>query len=201
MKEEFARTTARFENTITALKNQVVELHEKCEERDRRIALLEREINEQQQRTYEKNVVIRNINKKEEENLNEIVESIAALAGLNLSKSDVDGIYRAKGKHENIIVKFSSVRKKRELMKNLRSKKSQLKTNILGDKSNSAEKPIYVNGHLTRVYRQLLWAAKNKANTSGWQFVWVKEGNVLAKKGENSSFIYINSVSDIDLIK
>lgn len=58
---------------------------------------------------------------------------------------------------------------------------------------------IFANDHLTQYKRHLLWLTKNKAKEINWKFIWVKNGNILAKKNEISNLI-IRCISDIELI-
>lgn len=64
-----------------------------------------------------------------------------------------------------------------------------------GENNISSPKYIYLNDQITYNNRQLLWIAKTKANEARWKFVWVKNGNIFARKKENSSPIIINRAS------
>ena len=71
--------------------------------------------------------------------------------------------------------------------------------NTEGENSSNV-KYIYINDQLTYNNRQLLWIAKTKAHEVKWKFVWVRNGNILARKNENSPSIIINNAADIESI-
>lgn len=68
------------------------------------------------------------------------------------------------------------------------------------ENSSNNNKYIYINDQLTFTNRRLLWLAKTKANEAKWKFVWVRNGNIFARKNENSSFIIISNAADIESI-
>ena len=69
---------------------------------------------------------------------------------------------------------------------------------VTGD--NNDKNHMFINEQLTAHKRHLLWLAKTKAKESNWSFVWVKNGNIFAKRNEISNPIIINNTSDIELI-
>lgn len=111
---------------------------------------------------------------------------------------DIGSTYRVR-KNNKIIVEFSSLTKKRELMSKLRG--HRINANILNvDDNNQANQYIYINDELTPHNRRLLWMAKTKAKECQWKFVWVRSGYVYARKNENSSHIIIKNAADIETI-
>ncbi|XP_067614498.1 uncharacterized protein [Eurosta solidaginis] len=177
LRQEFFKTTLQYENTITELKSQVADLREKCDKQTLIISRLEHNESAQQQQSLIRNVVIRNIDKRDNENFSAIVERIAAIADVNIAESDIDDVYRENRKQGNIVVKFCRTTKKSEFIKKTKGKKLSAGA-VLGN-GNGAGKYVHVNDQLTAYNRYLLWAAKNKAKACGWKFVWVKEGKVL----------------------
>lgn len=65
---------------------------------------------------------------------------------------------------------------------------------------NNTTNYIFINDQLTPHNRRMLWLAKTKASESKWDFVWVRNGNIIAKKTENSTPIIIYNASDIEVI-
>lgn len=64
-------------------------------------------------------------------------------------------------------------------------------TNTQTTKSNN-EDTVFINDELSAHNRKLLWLAKAKAKEQGWKFAWYKNGQVLAKKkNETSNTIFI----------
>lgn len=58
--------------------------------------------------------------------------------------------------------------------------------------------PIYVNEDLTRETRELFREARKLRRDVGYKFVWVKAGNVFARRNEDSDVIKIKFIKDIE---
>lgn len=82
-------------------------------------------------------------------------------------------------------------------IKRHRIEANEINTN--GNKDSSV-KFIYINDQLTFNNRKLLWIAKTKAHEANWKYVWVKNGNIFARKIENAPSIIINNATDIESI-
>ncbi|KAH9371933.1 hypothetical protein HPB48_021293 [Haemaphysalis longicornis] len=70
----------------------------------------------------------------------------------------------------------------------------------MNDLGFSAKTAVFVNEHLCPALKKLLGMAIAKKRECQWQFVWTKEGRILAKRDEQSNVIYIQSERDIDMI-
>lgn len=68
------------------------------------------------------------------------------------------------------------------------------------EQSDGSKALLYVNDELTQHNKRLLWMTKTKAKESGWKFIWVKSGNIYARRNENSRFVIINNTSDLEII-
>lgn len=119
---------------------------------------------------------------------------------MEIDEADINKAYRLKRQNDKIVVEFFSLNKKTEFISKIeRHRVDAHIINNCGDQ-NSSVKYIYINAQLTFRYRRLLWIAKTKAHEANWKYVWVRNGNIFARKNENSPSITINNATDIELI-
>lgn len=205
IREEMANAFLKLTEAISTLTTQVNDLKQESESKEIRIRTLENKVNSMEQQLLNKNIEIKNIKHNNMEP-SQVIKTIAASVNVNITDSDISNAYKIKN-YEKIIVEFSSLNKKKELMSKINKHRvsgTLFKNNIDGqqksDDINNSNNTIYINDQLTAHNRRLLWQAKSKAKELGWKFVWVREGNIFAKKNENSSPILIRNTCDIELI-
>lgn len=190
-------TLTQINDKVSHLSTQVIELQKQNQEKDQQINEMQTKINNLEQKAIEKNIEINNINN---ENLtaSEVVEKIATNLCVELRETDIENVYHTKGKNK-VVVELSSLRKKKEIMSKLERHRMEA-TGINKDDSSEKHKYIYINDQLTMQKRRLLWLAKTKAKEASWKFVWVRNGEIYARKMEKTNFININNECDIELI-
>lgn len=199
LKDDIHAALATITTTVSTLAAQVSELHEKDTQKDKEIKHMNTRINKLEQQMIAKNIEIKNIENKEISPF-DVVKTIAASLDVEIKEEEINKAYRLKKKENKIIVEFSSLSKKNELMSKIVRHRVDAKIINSGDNNNSSPKYIYLNDQLTYNNRQLLWIAKTKAHEAKWKFVWVKNGNIFVRKNENSSSIIIKNAADIELI-
>lgn len=207
IKEEIQSALLNITNTISALVTQVSELKENDKQREKQINTMETRINNLEQQMIVKNIEIKNVTNK---NISayDVVKTIGNSLGVEIGEGDIEKSYRLKKQDDKIIIEFSSLSKKQQLMGKIERHRVDAKIINGGNNNNenntegssAKNRYIYINDQLTFNNRKLLWLAKTKAKESNWKFVWVRNGNICARKTENSSFIIINNASDIELI-
>lgn len=190
-------TLTQINENISSLGHQVIELQKQNQEKDKRMNEMEIKITKLEQQIIVKNIEINNVNN---ENLSaaDIVEKIATNLSVELKETDIENAYRTKGKG-NVVVEFNSLKKKREIMSKLKRHRMEA-TGINNDDNSDKHKYIYINDQLTSHKRRLLWLAKIKAKETNWKFVWVRNGEMYARKIENAAILNINSETDINKI-
>ncbi|XP_065368909.1 putative leucine-rich repeat-containing protein DDB_G0290503 [Calliphora vicina] len=181
-------------NSITTLTSQVSELCESNKEKEKQINEMDKRINDLEQQLLNKNIEIKNVTNKNM-HPNDVVKKIANSLNVEINDNDISNSYTIK-KSQKVIVEFTSVNKKRELLTKIN--RHRVDSSLINEDTNN--KFIYVNEHLTPYKRRLLWLAKTKAKDSNWRYVWIKNGNIYAKKNEISNPIIIFNASDIELI-
>ena len=104
-----------------------------------------------------------------------LLKKIAASLNADITEDDISKAYRLKKQEDKIIVEFSSLKKKSELMEKIERPRVDAKTindenNTEGNNSNNNNsKYLYINDQLTFNNRQLIWLAKTKAKECNCQ--------------------------------
>lgn len=125
--------------------------------------------------------------------ITEVINMICERAGVEIKESEIERAYKIK-RNNKIIVEFTTVTKKREIMDKIKNHRVEIA------QSDGSSNFIFLNDELTPYNRKLLWMAKTKAKESGWKFIWVKNGNIYARKNENSPLTNINNTADLENI-
>lgn len=197
MQNDVRNALATITSSISNLSKQVSEIVEKDKLREKQINNMDSRINKLEQKIIERNIEIKNVENQQISPL-EVVKKIAASRDVAIAEEDILRAYRIKNQKNKIIIEFSSLNKKQELMSKIERHRIDAKNST--ESNNSSVKFIYINDQLTYNNRQLLWIAKTKARESKWKFIWVKNGNIYARKNENSPALIIKNAADIELI-
>lgn len=59
---------------------------------------------------------------------------------------------------------------------------------------------IYINNHLTKFRRLLLWKTKTLAKKKGYKYVWMNSTDILVRKDENTKVTRIYDENDLNKI-
>lgn len=203
IKEDVQLALLKISEGLTALVTQVNELKEKNKESQKQITEINDRVNNLEQQMINKNIEIRNVQNKET-SASDLIKTIAATVSVEVTDADIVNAYRLKRSNDKMIVEFTSLSKKKELMSKI--KNHRVDANVINNKSNNYTNNdnnksfIYVNDHLTPHNRRILWLSKKKALDTNWKFVWVRNGSIFAKEHESSTAFVIKNINDIELI-
>lgn len=186
-------------SSISSLTAQIFELNDKDKKKETQIKSMDARINKLEQQMLINNIEIKNAQNNEISAV-EVIKKIAASKNVELKDDDINKAYRLKRKENKIIVEFSTLNKKLELMSKIERHRVDAEIINTDGENNSNIKYIYINDQLSYNNRQLLWIAKTKAKESKWKFVWVRNGNIFARRNENSPSILISNAADIESI-
>lgn len=135
--------------------------------------------------------------------MEDIIVKIGVNFDLNLKKEDIDEAFRIQknknyksSNNNDTPVMVTFLRKKdRESFLSMRRRRSIFtdEVNIHGKRSQ-----IFINEHLTKESKELLWKAKKIKTEKNFKFLWIKNGNILLRKTENSEVIKINAEEDLE---
>lgn len=190
---EIKEHIADINRNVAIITTQIQELQLKDQQKSEKIKELTERIEKMEQKSIERNIEIGNITNENIEVI-EVLRQISESVGVPINNTDINKAYKIKRKNK-ISVEFVSLNKKREVMDKIKRHRVEIK--IPGQENNTM---YYVNDELTAHNKHLLWLTKIKAKESKWKYVWVKNGNIYARKNENSPFTIIRNTSDIENI-
>ena len=148
----------------------------------------------------EKNFEIHGIPHYNNENLNDTIINIAKNLDMQMDEKDIDNVYRIKkhrkegsSKPEPIIVTFMR-REMKEKFISLRRHRSMYAREIGFEDS---QNQVFINDHLTKRSKELLWKARNLKREKNYKYVWYKNGNIYLRKNDNTEAMRISNESDL----
>lgn len=152
-------------------------------------------LNNNEQRTLNKNIIIQGIPAKENENIQGIVDKLAKVLKVD---GRVLAAYRIGGVKGNnlstpIRIMFERDEDKKKWM--MAKKNSDISTEMIGQ-SNTPE-PIYINHDLTKQNYQLFREAKQFKKENNFKYLWVSNGKILLRKSETSKTTLVRSRDDL----
>lgn len=164
-----------------------------------KMKVMEIKINEMEQREKMHNLEIKGIEEKEGENLKVTTVILATQMGVDMSRDDIETVYRVNNKSKteprDIIVKLKSLQLREKILQ-----KKKTKVNNKEVTRGKLDKIIYVNEQLTPYNKMLFWEARKKTTEKGYKFAWVKNGNILVRKNEAEKVQRIQHQDDLKVI-
>ena len=119
---------------------------------------------------------------------------------MQMDEKDIDNVYRIKkhrkegsSKPEPIIVTFMR-REMKEKFISLRRRRSMYAREIGFEDS---QNQVFINDHLTKRSKELLWKARNLKREKNYKYVWYKNGNIYLRKNDNTEAMRISNESDL----
>lgn len=213
--KEIQLTNYNIESSVSYLaaqneefKQRIVELEAQVKQDRTHITLLENKLEELQMGSRKACFEIKNVPKKPNESKDDLIEMAICLGktvNCNLSRLDINDIYRvrpkkADSKNSPIVVEARSTLLKNDLLKAAKSFNVRQKTKLcakhLGFKSNE-DTPIFLAEHLTPKAARLYFLARDLSKTRNFRFCWTAYGKVYIRENENSPIIMIRSESQV----
>jgi hypothetical protein len=154
-----------------------------------------------EQKTLANNIEISGIPATEDEDLSAILQRLFEHTDYQCSETTIKDAYRTKptkqaGLPGNIIVIFDNQTNKNGFMKKIKGK--QLSSDSIGS---SHCRPIYINDHLTRLNKYLMYLARSMRRHGDIKFVWFENGKVLVKKSEGMESIVVECPRTLDRLR
>lgn len=173
-----------------------LKLENQCLHRD--FSKLQEQVNHLDQYGRRNNLEIHGVDEKPNENLGEILTSIANTLNLPYDANGVEGVHRlpmrkkAANRPPAIIVRFVN---RQNTAKWLEKKKTDIECrNVI---SNGSQNLIYINENLSPINKELFWNARVRGKELNFKFVWVKNGSIFMRKDENATSIRIGCMEDL----
>ena len=144
----------------------------------------ELKVHELEQYDRRQNLIFEGVPQFQNENVTEIILSLASKLDVNLTANDISIEHRlpVKGprlnsesnvtnrRHPGIIVRFISRQKRNEMYLN------RMKSKDISDFPVQGMNKLYVNENLTQRRKRLFWLAKQKAKELDYKFIWTSNG-------------------------
>lgn len=170
--------TLKSENT--SLKNELNKLRE--------------EVCSQQQYSRRNTVDIQGVPETKQENIVEVVKRVAKVLRFELKTEMIDAVHRLPGdrrdsKPRGIILKFVRRLDCDDLLKLAKVKRGFFASEL----GLQSESKVYVNPSLCKMYRELLYLAKNAVRDGFIKFAWHSNGRILVRRREGQPAIHITT--------
>lgn len=212
-----------FQESLSFLSKQYDDLKKSVDEKDVIISNLESKNNtltsqmkslserlgQIEQHSRSNNLEINGIPEHRSENLFKTLEQLGNAVDNPFAENDILHVTRISKLNKEtdrpraVIVKLRSQRRRDELLAavvryNKKNNIDKLSSEHLG--YGGRRMPVFVSEHLTPANKSLHAATRKKAKDSGYKFVWVRDGRVLARKDEQSPAIVIKDVECLKLL-
>lgn len=206
--EEIKKAVQFQSNTIDELTQGNAKLEAKCEEQQYELNTLKARMNNldevqddlnQYQRKY--NVEIHGIPEHDDEDLDEVVEELAKVIGVeDIEGNDIDIVHRLPSKlyPRPIIVKFKIYNDKKHFYA-ARWKLRNYQKDFDGEKLNGAKK-VYINENLTSQRRKLFAEVRKRAKQYNWHSAWTLDGKVFLRKEKGGKVHKILQEADLEKV-
>lgn len=198
--------SAKYEESRTALSASEAEnkklrednasLSLKCDLLSTQVTASQQRITQCEQYSRNMNLEIKGVSTCGDENLVDLLGKIGEKVGETITQSDIAKCHRvpvAKKQNEhNIVVQFAHRGKRDAVLEKARKKKL-----VGGDLDLEGTNPICINEHLCPELKKLLGQAVARKREVGWKFVWVRNGNIFARRAERAPLLKVFSASDL----
>lgn len=189
-------------NTIKRDLTQLKKTEQELAECKNQLKEITEEYQVQQQRDRLNNLEISGIPESQNENVSQHLHRICQVLGIALCDDDIIHIHRVPTRVSNnpklIIVKFKSQLIKDSIISATRKKKG-LTTTEIGIKGDNRR--VYVNEHLTPYYKALYRKARELAAASSFQFVWIRNCKIFARRNDTSPSFFLKNQADLAKLK
>lgn len=167
----------------------------------KQICELKHEVAALQQYSRANCIDIRGVPEQKFENITEVVLTVTRAIRFKLESWMIDAVHRLAGnttdsRPRGIILKLVRRVDYNELLRLAKVKKG-FSASELGYVSDSK---IYINPSMSKENKALLAAAREKARTSGYRYVWFVNGKIMVRKAQGQPAILITSKEQLDQV-
>lgn len=185
---------------IKSLESEKDNLTKRTDELELRVAKMQHENADRQQRERFLNLEIVGVPERKSENLSDLLKKIAEHAGVTVTGADIEHASRVQprqpivGRPRAIVVKLKSQLIKDSIISGLRKSRG-VTTQDVGIAG--SERRFYVNEHLTIHNKDLLKKTKERAKSNFFTYVWVKNCRIFVRKSDAAPPLLIKSMEDL----
>lgn len=197
-KAEVNKSFQQVNKDIMNSKKEIIENKKQTKMLNRQMTYVNQQIIEFSQIPFQNYVRIDNIPFKENENLMDIIKTIAKVINVKLNEDSIDFVYRQKIKSVNgcpsIILKFITNSLKTKFIIHSKQNKNKLKAELFEP---NATELIYVNEYLSSLKYNVLRKAKSYKKEGYLHSVWNRNGKIWIRLLENSQPQSVSTLEDL----
>lgn len=186
--------TVRSENKN--LKSDNVRLQSTCEALEKQVKSNSSRLLHCEQYSRNANIEIKGVPPQATENLTQLLIKLGEVSNEPITASDIEVCHRVpvagKPSEKNIVVQFTHRSKRNALLE--KTRRLRLTATDLGV---NTQVPVFVNKHLCPELKKLLGQTTSRKREQGWRYVWVRNGQIYARKTEDSSAVKVSSTDDL----
>lgn len=161
---------------------------------------LEGRLRHLEQHARRQNIEIDGIPETSGENIDKIVQDVAAAIGVEFRGDTVVAAHRVPSFNKNrikpIIVRFTNYDERDRWISGFRTVRPLPASSVNASFKSSSK--VYINEHLTPENKSLLSKVKDVAKNKNYKYVWCRNGKMFVRKDSNDRCIKIERLSDTD---
>lgn len=174
---------------------------EKVQERmEKELEDTKAKVEDLQQYTRNRNIEIQGLPEHQGENLRNIMKIIGEKVGVRVEDHHVDVIHRVRTRNQDkaapIVVQMTTRTMRDAIIEKARP--LEITPQLLGIGGENNKKRLFINEQLTIYKKNLFYHARQLKKNKQYEYVWMRNGRIMAKKNGSSGTIFINSMIDID---
>lgn len=186
---------------ISDIENKMLRYEHKCNKLEKEVNILKAVINNNEQLMLSNKIEISGIPKTANENITEVVKTLAQSLKCDVQDCDIIDAFRGKA-YKNmdgkIYTHLISKNIKELFVKNI---KLRYKNNnpLLANEihRNFPENKIFINDQLTSHNKKLLWFSKEVAKNYNYKYTWANMRGIFMRKGEGDQVIKIHNLETL----
>ncbi|CAG4954212.1 unnamed protein product [Colias eurytheme] len=206
---KLANIVSEFTSRLDIIEDKVLKLesqNKQIVELNSSINLLQKRLNESEQRNLINDVEITGLPESNGENPTHIVISLAKKIGICLEETDIVSAERSgstrvpqnesqdRVRARAMVVRFTRRHLRDEMLRAARVRRA---TDTAGTGIAGAPHRFYINERLTSINRRLFYLARQEGSAKKWRYVWTRGGYIYARKEPQSKAYRIHSDDDL----
>ncbi|XP_045784507.1 uncharacterized protein LOC123880425 [Maniola jurtina] len=190
-------------SSSTSNSKRINSLDEEISSTKNMLQVLQRDLDDQQQRDRFLNIEIVGLPERKSENLAKLVINMSEHINTPITLQDIDHIHRVQprqqidGRSRVVVCKLRSRLTKSNILAGFRKARG-LNTEDIGIDGPAVK--IYIREHLTSKNKDLYKEARRACVQRGFKYCWIKNCKILVRKNDNCPFFQINTLEDLKKI-
>lgn len=193
--DEFIKVQNDILEEIKNLKRENIKLKEENDLLNKEVKQLITKVDSFEQQLLESSIEISGIPVTKNENCIDIINKLSEKLGEQITVDHAFRLNIPKRNINKIVAKLKDIKMKKNIIKSWKSNRSLCASDIYSG-FNKDDK-IYINECLTKSRRQLFGKARSAAKLNGFKYVWVNDGDILARKEDGTKILKIRNEDDL----